>query len=77
MAARDQRWLGKTGRETAPSSAAPQRGPVPSGKNGGASAAGAASEPDLTDIFKALVHLARENGQITYDDINELLPDGN
>jgi RNA polymerase primary sigma factor len=45
-------------------------------KNGRASAGAAASEPDLTDIFKALVHLARENGQLSHDDINELLPEG-
>jgi RNA polymerase primary sigma factor len=31
---------------------------------------------DLTETVKALVHLAREQGQLTYDDINDLLPEG-
>src|SRR5262249_51585415 len=76
VAARGQARPEKRGRETANLGAAPQRGPMHSGKNGGVSAGAAASEPDLTDIFKALVRLARENGQLTYDDINELVPDG-
>jgi RNA polymerase primary sigma factor len=38
---------------------------------------GAGSEvADLTETFKALLQLAREQGQLTYDDINDLLPDG-
>jgi RNA polymerase primary sigma factor len=50
---------------------------VHGGKNGGPFAgATAASEPDLAGTFKALVRLASENGQLTYDDINELLPEG-
>src|SRR5438067_755489 len=31
---------------------------------------------DLTETTKALLQLAREHGQLTYDDINEILPDG-
>jgi len=31
---------------------------------------------DLTEVIKGLVHLAHENGYLTYDDINESLPDG-
>ena len=31
---------------------------------------------DLNETMKALVHLAHENGYLTYDDINDLLPDG-
>jgi RNA polymerase primary sigma factor len=31
---------------------------------------------DLTETLKALLTLAREQGQLTYDDINDLLPDG-
>src|SRR6266705_1850902 len=31
---------------------------------------------DLTEITKALLQIAREQGQLTYDDINEILPDG-
>ena len=39
--------------------------------------AGAGSEvADLTETLKALLRLAREQGQLTYDDINDLLPDG-
>jgi RNA polymerase primary sigma factor len=54
-----------------------QHRPAHNGKNGAVSASAAAEkEPELADTFKALVHLAREAGQLTYDDINELLPDG-
>jgi RNA polymerase primary sigma factor len=50
---------------------------VHSGKNGVVSASAVAQkEPELADTFKALVRLAREVGQLTYDDINELLPEG-
>ena len=31
---------------------------------------------DLSETVKALLHLAREQGQITYDDINDVLPEG-
>jgi RNA polymerase primary sigma factor len=31
---------------------------------------------DLNETMKALVHLAHENGYLTYDDINDLLPEG-
>jgi RNA polymerase primary sigma factor len=31
---------------------------------------------DLTETIKTLVHLAHENGHITYDDINDVLPEG-
>jgi len=34
------------------------------------------SQADLTETIKGLVHLAHENGYLTYDDINESLPDG-
>jgi len=40
-------------------------------------AAGARSEAtDLTETIKALLEVAREQNYLTYDDINELLPDG-
>ena len=29
---------------------------------------------DLNETMKALVHLAHENGYLSYDDINDLLP---
>ena len=31
---------------------------------------------DLTETIKALLQLAREHGHVTYDDINDVLPDG-
>ncbi|MCU0771728.1 MAG: RNA polymerase sigma factor RpoD [Verrucomicrobia bacterium] len=34
------------------------------------------SQTDLTETIKSLIHLAHENGYLTYDDINESLPDG-
>jgi RNA polymerase primary sigma factor len=30
---------------------------------------------DLTETIKTLLHLAQENGYVTYDDINDILPD--
>ncbi len=35
-----------------------------------------ASSVDLTETVKMLLHLAQEHGYITYDDINDILPDG-
>ncbi len=35
-----------------------------------------ASGVDLTETVKMLLHLAQENGYVTYDDINDVLPDG-
>ena len=35
-----------------------------------------ASDIDLTETVKTLLHLAQENGYVTYDDINDILPDG-
>jgi len=31
---------------------------------------------DLTETIKTLLHLAHENGHVTYDDINDILPEG-
>src|ERR1700757_4153129 len=31
---------------------------------------------DLAETIKTLLHLAHENGHITYDDINDVLPEG-
>ena len=40
-------------------------------------AAGApAKAVDLTETIKTLLHLAHEHGHVTYDDINDILPDG-
>ncbi len=55
----------------------PARGKVVRAGNNGDPGAGAQSEvADLTETLKALLRLAREQGQLTYDDINDLLPDG-
>src|SRR5437762_4385689 len=38
---------------------------------------GASASPiDLAETIKTLLHLAHENGHVTYDDINDVLPDG-
>src|SRR5215471_9189899 len=40
-------------------------------------APGSAGAPvDLAETIKTLLHLAHENGHITYDDINDVLPEG-
>jgi hypothetical protein len=44
-------------------------GPLPAG-------ASAAAPADLAETIKTLLHLAHENGHITYDDINDVLPEG-
>jgi RNA polymerase primary sigma factor len=35
-----------------------------------------AAPVDLTETVKTLLHLAQEHGYVTYDDINDVLPDG-
>jgi len=35
-----------------------------------------AGPADLTETVKTLLHLAQEHGYVTYDDINDVLPDG-
>src|SRR5208282_5181437 len=45
-------------------------------QNGGVAApAPTQSTVDLTETVKTLLHLAQEHGYITYDDINDVLPD--
>src|SRR5690242_13723126 len=46
--------------------------PIPAGINVSPTASGI----DLTETVKTLLHLAQENGYVTYDDINDVLPDG-
>src|SRR6266404_8801530 len=38
--------------------------------------AGSSIPPDVTETIKTLVQLAREHGHVTYDDINDALPEG-
>jgi len=48
------------------SSARPQGSPEGPGPNA----------VDLAETIKTLLHLAHENGHVTYDDINDVLPEG-
>jgi RNA polymerase primary sigma factor len=45
------------------------------GHTNGTTPAPAQSSVDLTETIKTLLHLAQEHGYITYDDINDVLPD--
>src|ERR1051325_11226107 len=51
--------------ELAPGTAAPVGAPGAPGQ-----------AADLTEAIKTLLHLTHENGHVTYDDINDVLPDG-
>ena len=76
-ARRDRAQPGQPAWKTAKPGTALHRSPAHSGKNGAVSAsASTEKEPELADTFEALVRLAREAGQLSYDDINELLPEG-
>ena len=52
--------------------------PVKTGAGAGQAPGGAgpAAPADLAETIKTLLHLAHENGHITYDDINDVLPEG-
>jgi RNA polymerase primary sigma factor len=52
--------------------ASPQKTPVPPLQNTGPTSP---SIVDLTETIKTLLHLSQENGYVTYDDINDILPD--
>jgi RNA polymerase primary sigma factor len=54
--------------------AGPKGGPIAKPAPGGP--AGSGQPMDLAETIKSLLALARENGHVTYDDINDLLPDG-
>ncbi len=52
--------------------------PVPNLPTGGTAPAGATAPRagiDFTETIKTLLHLAQEHGYVTYDDINDVLPD--
>src|ERR1041385_3451992 len=49
-----------------------QKAPAQPEQAAGAAAPGTV---DLTETIKTLLHLAQENGYVTYDDINDILPD--
>jgi RNA polymerase primary sigma factor len=57
--------------------AGPQAGAAQKTPPNGRAPAVAAGQPsvDLTETVKTLLHLAQEHGYITYDDINDVLPD--
>src|SRR5512145_2397019 len=50
---------------------AQKQAPPPQSNN----APGPQATVDLTETIKTLLHLAQENGYVTYDDINDILPD--
>ncbi len=52
---------------------APQKKPAPPQQ--GAATTGQSATVDLTETIKTLLHLSQENGYVTYDDINDILPD--
>jgi RNA polymerase primary sigma factor len=61
----------------------PQNGTKSGGSSAKGQADGKTAPPggprppiDLAETIKTLLHLAHENGHITYDDINDVLPDG-
>ena len=56
----------------APAAAAASAG----GSPGAASPTKHVRAADLTETIKTLLHLAQEHGFVTYDDINDILPDG-
>ena len=45
-------------------------------REGTAKADGGFGPADMTETMKTLIRMAREQGHLTYDDINEVLPDG-
>jgi RNA polymerase primary sigma factor len=66
----------------APAAGQPKAGTASQAKAAYASSHGtpAAGKPgqavDLTETIKTLLHLSHEHGHVTYDDINDVLPDG-
>jgi RNA polymerase primary sigma factor len=55
-----------------------EKSPSKSPQNGHVNAAASApiqSSVDLTETVRTLLHLAQEHGYITYDDVNDVLPD--
>jgi RNA polymerase primary sigma factor len=56
--------------------ASAEKSPQKSPQNGHANAAAPIqSSVDLTETVRTLLHLAQEHGYITYDDVNDVLPD--
>ena len=72
----------KPGAPPAPAAAQPKarsasQAKVAYANSHGAPAAGKVGQVvDLTETIKTLLHLAHEHGHVTYDDINDVLPDG-
>jgi RNA polymerase primary sigma factor len=58
----------------APAKAAAQKAPA-NGQAPGAAPAGLPTTVDLSETIKTLLHLSQEHGYVTYDDINDILPD--
>jgi RNA polymerase primary sigma factor len=62
------------GRSKVESKANPKNAAAPNPAAPGTNAAG--NPLDLTETIKTLLHLSQEHGYVTYDDINDVLPDG-
>ena len=72
----------KAVKKDAPKAGLESAGAKPHAKNGGKALAAASAAPaasvstaDLTETVKTLLHLSQEHGYVTYDDINDILPD--
>ena len=57
-------------------SKSPALAPAKAGSGPAPTAATPGAPADLAETIKTLLHLAHENGHITYDDINDVLPEG-
>ena len=72
--ARRLRWRSSIAANTASSAA--QGDAVRAGEEGQSVASASSQSANLAETIKALVLLAHEQGCVSYDDINDLLPDG-
>jgi RNA polymerase primary sigma factor len=62
-------------KHTAGSVGAAAQKTVTNGQSSAPNSTPSASTVDLTETIKTLVHLGQEHGYVTYDDINDVLPD--
>lgn len=67
---------GSHGKTASSAKTSPPAQPAATTTAAAAAQSGLAPSVDLNETIKTLVHLAHEHGHVTYDDINEILPDG-
>jgi hypothetical protein len=67
----------KARRDEAKSADSNGKASLATGQNGHAAATAPVGQPtvELNETIKTLLHLAQEHGYVTYDDINDVLPD--